>query len=168
MNPYSLLSFCNQLSSVCYTALLLPREWIIQSTAMRILRYSAGHTESTTCMLISQGEILSKYSHVSSHHLRESCCAWETQQRFHSAACQRLQHTVLCLQKRSNPLLWVPQVCNTEDVPLEHMEEKYHGNRGNCCNSVSTALSHLWNQWKRMKMIFFLARKEKTSALGRT
>lgn len=76
-NPYSLLPFLNQLSSVCYARLLLLHELIIQSTAIKILLYSAikaDRTDSKTCTLISGGENVSKYSHVSSRHLQESCC----------------------------------------------------------------------------------------------
>lgn len=54
-------------------------------------------TQIQTCTFVSSWENLNKYLHVSSHHLQESCCTWETQQHFHSAAYQRLQHMVLCL-----------------------------------------------------------------------
>lgn len=56
LNSYSLLPFLNQLSSVYYVRLLPVQELIIQSTAIKILLYSAvkaDHTDSKTCVLIT-------------------------------------------------------------------------------------------------------------------
>lgn len=170
MNPYSFFPFLNQLSSVCYTRLLLLQELIIQSTAIKILLCSASRmiTQIPRLVRLYHGEKIWVNTHMCLHVTFKNLAVPE---KLSNTSIQQpiKGFNIWCYAYRRRPFHYngfIKYIMH-RTFPCSRWRRNTT-ETGNHCSLISAIIIDLWSQWKRMYNDFFLARKKTNPPLGRT